>query len=287
MLTCRFLRNQVLIAFLAFLLSGCGFGARFIFSSSADTVGTPDQAGMKYEEVWFRTPDGVRLHGWYIPAGADRPLMLIFHGNAANITHRVPNLLYLHRLGLSLFIFDYRGFGLSKGRPLDEDDLYKDARGALDYLHKRGWNSDRMIFFGHSMGAAVAMQMALENPPAGVVLEAPFTSLRDIARETAPVTYALFGWWSIGERFDNLGKIPLLTRPVLIFHGDRDGIIPSEMSLRLFSRAKEPKMLQLIAGAHHSDAFQVGGETYRRAWLNFITQVFELQFLPDSGQRQP
>jgi len=281
----RFLLNRVLIAFLIFLLSGCGFGTRFIFSSSEDSVGTPDNARLKYEDVWFKASDGVQLHGWYIPAGADRPLALVFHGNAANITHRVPQLLYLHRLGLSLFVFDYRGFGVSKGQPLDEDDLYKDARGALDYLRNRGWTPDRMIFFGHSMGAAVAMQIALETPPAGVVLEAPFTSLRDIARETAPVTYTLFGWWSIGDRFDNLEKIQKLTRPLLIFHGDRDRIVPPEMSLRLFSRAREPKTLRLIAGAHHSDAFQVDEETYRSTWLNFITEVFAHQISADSGPR--
>jgi hypothetical protein len=277
---CRPLRNPIFIAatWLAFLMAGCGFGSRFIFSSSADTVGTPDQVGMDYEDVWFRAADGVRLHGWYVPAEADRPLVLFFHGNAANITHRVPNLQYLHGLGLPVFIFDYRGYGTSKGRSLHEEDLYRDARGALDWLRARGWKPERMIFFGRSLGAAVALHMALESPPGGVVLEAPFTSLRDIGRETTPVIYALFGWWGIDAQFDNLKKIPLLCRPLLIFHGDRDRTIPHEMSLRLFELAREPKTLRLVPGARHSDAFAVGGEYYRQGWQVFLDQVFEPKF---------
>lgn len=274
----RFCRNPILIVGLAFYLAGCGFGARYIFTPSADIISTPDQVGMHYEDVWFRAADGVRLHGWYIPGEADWPLVLFFHGNAANITHRVPKLQYLHGIGLPVFIFDYRGFGASKGRPLDEEDLYQDARGALEWLLRRGWNPDQMIFLGGSMGAAVALQMALENPPAGVILEAPFTSLRDIAREMTPVTYALFGWWNIGTRFDNLGKIPHLLRPLLVLHGDQDQIIPYEMSQRLFARANEPKTLALIPGARHSDAFQIDGDAYSAAWRSFIAQVFGTKF---------
>lgn len=271
----RSLRASMLIVAAGFAISlaGCSFGARYIFTTSADSIATPAQVDLSYEDVWFLSPDGVQLHGWFVPAKTNRPLVLFFHGNAANITYRVPNLLYLHNLGLPIFIFDYRGYGASKGRSLDEGDLYQDARGALSFLKTRGWTPDRMIFFGRSLGAAVALQMALEHPPAGVILESPFTSLRDIAREMTPVTYYLLGWWSIGSRFDNLGKISQLTRPLLIFYGDQDRIIPPEMSLSLFSQANEPKTLQLIAGAGHSNAFQVGSVAYSHAWLNFVEQL--------------
>lgn len=266
-----FLFRLALLAALA-SLCGCGFGMRYVFSTSRDTLSTPDRRGLAYEEVWFPARDGVKLHGWLVPGEADKPLVVFFHGNAANISHRVDQIACLNSLGLSVFIFDYRGFGVSEGRALSEEDIYRDARGALDYLATRGHPPGRLVYFGSSMGAAVALQMALETPPTGVALECPFTSLRDIARHMTPVTYALVGWWSIDTAFDNINKIGLLSRPLLILHGDRDDKIPLEMSRLLFVKAKEPKTLLVVPGAGHSDVFSVGGETYRQAWRSFLAQ---------------
>jgi uncharacterized protein len=262
-----------LILVLAVLLSACGMGTRYMFASSSELLATPDQLGLLYQEVWFPAADGTKLHGWYVPGNADRPLVLFFHGNAANISHRVENLAHLHEMGFPVFIFDYRGFGRSSGRPLKEADLWRDCRGALSWLAAQGWQPERMIFFGRSMGAALAMQMALETPPAGLVLEAPFTSLTEIARRLTPITYALLGWWSIDARFDNSGLIGKLDVPLLIFHGTADSVVPVEMGTRLFARAPEPKMLYLVDGAGHSDAHAIGGEGYRRAWLHFAASL--------------
>lgn len=251
------------------LLYGCGVGTRFIFSTSPEMLATPEGRGLAYEEVWFAAEDGVRLHGWFVPGESGKPLVLFFHGNAANISHRVDNLHHLHGMGFPVFIFDYRGFGRSEGWPRAESDLWRDARGALAWLAARGWTPDRMVYFGSSMGAAVAVQTALEAPPAGIVLEAPFTSLPEIARRLSPVTYTLVGWWSIGDSFDNVRRIGRLSVPLLIFHGDRDRIVPVEMSRRLYARAREPKTLVIVEGAGHSDAYLAGGEGYRQAWLRF------------------
>jgi fermentation-respiration switch protein FrsA (DUF1100 family) len=280
MLCSGFQRNLVIIAaiFLVSSLAGCSYWTRYIFHTSNNEVGTLTQAGIVFEDVWFHSADGLQLHGWFIPGKTDRPLVLFFHGNAANITHRVPNLRYLHSLGVPVFIFDYRGYGASQGRPFGEEDLYQDARGALDWLRKRGWKADRMIFYGRSMGAAVALHMALENLPAGVVLEAPFTSLREIARETTPILYAIWGWWSIGKRFDNLEKVSRLQRPLLIVHGEQDPIVPYDMSLRLFAKANQPKNLILISGARHSDIYQTDKERYSAAWRSFIAQFYRSEF---------
>jgi fermentation-respiration switch protein FrsA (DUF1100 family) len=253
--------------------AGCDYGTRFIFNSTNDVLDTPDNLGMVYEDVWFQSTDGVRLHGWYVPVDSPGPLVVYFHGNAANISYRVANLQYLNRLGLPVFIFDYRGFGASKGRPLREQDLYRDARGALDRLAQRGWHPDGMVYFGRSLGAAVALQMALEKPPAGLVLECPFTSLRDMAREKTPVTFALVGWWTIGRRFDSLARISRLQRPLLIIHGDRDRVVPWTMGKKLFENAPEPKTFLSVPGAGHSDSYLVGGESYQLAWRNFLEQV--------------
>ncbi|MEZ4601658.1 MAG: alpha/beta hydrolase [Syntrophotaleaceae bacterium] len=257
-------------------LSGCEYGTRFVFQSSRDVLQTPDARGINYEDIWFESDDGVRLHGWYVPAASPGPLIVYFHGNAANITHRVENLQYLNHLGLPVFIFDYRGYGASEGRPLKEEDLYRDGRAALRFLETRGWNPERTIYFGRSMGAAVALQMALENPPAGLVLECSFTSLRDMARIKTPVVYALVGWWAIGERFDNLGKISRLQKPLLMIHGDRDQVVPWIMGKQLFESAPEPKTFLSVSGAGHSDSYLVGGASYQDAWESFLKQVGQL-----------
>lgn len=263
----------ILIMLLACNLYGCGLGNRFIFNSNDQILSKPDQFGMTFEDVWFKSTDGISLHGWYIPSSSSDYLVVYFHGNAANISHRMEILHYLNQLDLSVFIFDYRGFGVSEGIPLREKDLYRDAQGAVKWLEQKGWRLDQMIFFGRSMGAAIALQTALDTPPAGVILEAPFTSLSEIARKITPTIYAFFGWWNINTRFDNLNKISRLTRPLLMVHGIRDRTVPVEMSLRLFDRAAEPKSLLLIPEAGHSDSFKAGGETYREAWVNFIHRI--------------
>jgi pimeloyl-ACP methyl ester carboxylesterase len=283
------IKNLVASLFLVVTLflscSACGLGMQFIFSGSSDVHSTPEQKGIIYEDVRFPARDGPLLHGWIVPGREGMPLVLFFHGNAANVTHRVENLVYLHRLGLSVFIFDYRGFGISHGRPTDEEDLYQDARGALHFLEKRGWSSSEMIYYGRSMGGAVALQMALEIPPAGVVLEGTFTSLADMSWHYSPMVHVLIGWWNIGARFDNLNKIACLSSPVLIFHGDEDEVVPVTMSLRLFGRAREPKIFHRVIGAGHSNAHEVGGEGYRQAWVDFIDGLSmpEDLALPDTG----
>ncbi|MDO3379839.1 alpha/beta hydrolase [Geoalkalibacter halelectricus] len=260
----------VIFTLLPFIISGCGFGTRYIFNANKDILATPDQVNLRFQEVWFPAADGTMLHGWFVPSDPDSPLVVFFHGNAANITHRVDNLLHLNNLGLSVFIFDYRGYGASEGRPLHEKDLYLDAQGALSWLTQEGWELDRMIFYGRSMGAAVALQAALEAPPAGLVLECPFTNLSEIARAMTPVTYYLLGWWSINARFDNLTKISQLERPLLVIHGEQDKVVPWAMGKTLYERAPEPKRFHSVPEAGHSDAFLVGGEAYSQAWLDFI-----------------
>lgn len=258
---------------LILLLPGCDLGTRYIFNASQDLRGTPEDVNLVYEDVRVVSADGVDLHGWYVPADSSMPLVCFFHGNAANISHRIENIAYLHAMGFPVFIFDYRGFGSSQGQPLHEVDLYEDGRGVLAWLRQHGWSPERTIYYGRSLGGAVALQMALEQPPAGLVLEAPFTSLRQIARRHAPVSYYLFGVWAIGSKFDNIGKIKDLNAPLLVFHGSRDAIVPLHMSQDLIGQAPEPKRLVEVTGAGHSDAYVAGGELYRSAWLEFAAAL--------------
>ncbi len=258
---------------LTLLLSGCSYGQRFIFNPSQSIVNDPSARQLSFQELWIPSEDGSLLHAWFVPAREGAPVVLFFHGNAANITYRVDLLHYFHQLNLAVLIFDYRGFGQSQGQTRYEKHLYEDGRAAYRALQEMGYRADQMIFFGRSMGASPALKLALEYPPAGLALEAPFTSLRDIARHITPWTYRLVGWWSIGDMFDNRAMISRNRVPLLLLHGDRDRIVPPWMSDELFQIARSPKWHYRFAEAGHSDAFLAGGDRYQKAWRFFLSQL--------------
>lgn len=244
----------------------------FLFFPSRTLDATPDVRGLAYEDVRFAADDGVILHGWFIPYRTDAPALLFFHGNAGNISHRIENLALLNQLGLNVLIFDYRGYGQSEGRP-SEPGTYRDGRAARTWLAERGWDSSRIILFGRSLGSAVAMKTALDHPPAGLVLESPFTSVRAMGRLHYPVLSRLLGWM-LTARYDTLSRIDRLACPLLIFQGDRDTTVPEEMARELFDRAKEPKSFHLIEGAGHNDTFYAGGSAYLKTWRDFLKTSF-------------
>ncbi|OHB33587.1 MAG: hypothetical protein A2X84_11875 [Desulfuromonadaceae bacterium GWC2_58_13] len=242
----------------------------FIYFPDRSLVATPALFELTYEEVSFAAVDGTRLHGWYLPGEPDRPLILFCHGNAGNISHRLDNLRQLRRLGVSVFIFDYRGYGNSDGKA-SEAGTYSDARGALAWLKNRGWSQQKIIYFGRSLGAAIAVQLALEHPPAGLILETPFTSIAAMGRHHNPILYLALGWL-LDARYDNLAKIAQIRVPLVIFQGDRDSIVPPAMARQLFDTANEPKIWHLIPGADHNNTYEAGGEAYWTAWSEFLSQ---------------
>lgn len=244
---------------------------QFVYFPDRDLVATPALFDIPYEEVTFVAVDGVQLHGWYLPGGVDQPLILFCQGNAGNISYNIENLAFLHRLGAGVFIFDYRGYGRSSGRA-SENGTYSDVRGALNWLEHRGISRSRMIYFGRSLGAAVALQLAVEAPPAGLVLETPFTSLTAMGRAHYPVLHFLLGW-VLDARYDNLSKISAVQVPLLIFQGDRDSIVPEAMARQLFEAANPPKRFYLIKGADHNDTYDVGGTAYWEEWRRFLREV--------------
>ncbi|MFO7765088.1 MAG: alpha/beta hydrolase [Pelovirga sp.] len=264
--------TTLLAGFIFILLSGCTMDDTFIFFPTRELVMTPQSAGLSYDEVNFTAADDTRLHGWFVPGQPGAPVVLFFHGNAGNISHRVHNLQRLHHnLGVSVFIIDYRGYGNSTGKA-SEEGLYADARGALDWLHDNGWSNENIIYFGRSIGAAVATQLALEKKPTGLVLESPFTSVAAMGRRHNPILYFLFGWL-LQSHFDTLAKIDQLNTPLLLLHGTRDTIAPSNMAEHLYARAKQPKTLHLIEGAGHNDTLSHQQNEYWQTWREFIQNL--------------
>jgi fermentation-respiration switch protein FrsA (DUF1100 family) len=169
---------------------------------------------------------------------------------------------------VDVLLLDYRGYGLSEGRP-SEDGVYADARAGLAYLAKtRGIPPERTVVFGRSLGGAVAVELAQERPLAGLVLESTFTSVDDMARRMLG-PFARF----VGGGFASLERIPRLRAPLLFFHGDRDDIVPIDLGRALFAAAPEPKRFEVIAGAGHNDTVEVGGAAYLARLGSFFDEV--------------
>lgn len=251
------------------------FEERLIYFPSREIEATPEALALEHEDVFLDASDGTRIHGWFLPAPRRRrppATVLVCHGNAGNITGRLDRSLLLHgRLGVDVFLFDYRGFGRSEGRP-SEEGTYLDAVAAHRYLiEERGIAPERLILFGESLGAAVAIELSLRKDAVALVLEAPFTSIADMARVAYPFLAPFNAF--VRTRYDNLKKIPRVALPLLIFHGKRDPTVPFEQAEALFRAALEPKTLVAVDEAGHADAFLVGGDLYWNAWKSLLENL--------------
>jgi len=240
----------------------------FIYFPDAHVAGTPSDVGLAYEEVFIRTGDGVRICAWYVPCEGAEATLLWFHGNAGNIGDRVELLkIYHDAWRVNQMIVDYRGYGKSGGK-VSEQGTYEDARSALRYLASdKGVSPMALILFGESLGSAVAVQMAMESPCAGLILESPFTSVRDMAEVHYPVLGRLIPF---RIRYDSIGKIGKVHVPLLILHGDRDDIVPYKLGKRLFDAANEPKTFFTVRDAGHNDILVWVKESFHETVRKFI-----------------
>jgi hypothetical protein len=243
------------------------FETRLIYFPSRGHAVTPGALGLAFEELSLTAEDGVQIHGWYLPLRDARATVLVSHGNAGNIADRLDRaLLFQARLRTSVLLYDYRGYGKSEGSP-DEAGTYRDARAAYRYLvERKRLDPKRLVLFGESLGSAVALELALAEPAAALVLESPFASVPEMARTTMLAPLAPF----VRTRYDNLGKIGRLRMPLFVLHGERDEVVPFAQGRRLFDAAPEPKRFFAIRGAHHNDTYLAGGEEYWQALADFL-----------------
>ena len=250
------------------ILSGCTrFIESQIFFPDRQIIMTPDQRGLAYEDVILETQDKVKINGWFIPGDKKAPYFLFCHGNAGNISHRIDNLILLHRIGLSVFIFDYRGYGKSTGR-ISEGGFYLDAEAAYQYTAKKvSENNNPIIIFGRSLGTVAAVHVAATNNCSGVILESAFTSLQDMAAYHYPIPFLSR---LLKERFNNMVAIKQLHQPILFIHGDRDTIVPYKMGQALFEAVRAPKVFYTIPGAGHNDTYEIAGAKYTDVLDQFI-----------------
>lgn len=231
---------------------------------------TPAAIGADWEDVQLTARDGVKLHGWYLPASAaDAPTLLFFHGNAGNISHRLDTLAIFRRLGVATLIIDYRGYGRSEGQPT-EAGLYLDADAAWQHLaHERHIPPERIVAFGRSLGGAIAAHLAAERPVGGLIVESAFTSIPDLGREQYPLfpvrTLARF-------QYPTREYIARTTAPVLVIHSPDDEIIPYHHGQSLYQAANEPKQFLAIQGGHNT-GYLDSDAIYRQGLADFLASI--------------
>lgn len=248
------------------------FENRFIFFPPRFPEGFPAQG--KYpadlEEVWISTEDGVRINAWFRSNPASPKVLLWLHGNATNIGRQMGEMEGYSRLGLNILAVDYRGYGKSEGSP-DEAGVYRDAEAAYRYLsEQRRFLPENIIVYGHSLGGAVAVDLASRHPCGGLIVESSFTNTGDMARLMFHLPLIEY---LPRSKFDSLAKITRVRAPILVIHGMRDPTIPFAMGKKLFDAAPQPKWFLPVENGEHDSISAAGGEEYWRALERFVKGV--------------
>ncbi len=247
------------------------FQSRMIYFPSRTVSITPREANLEYEDVNLIAEDGVRVHGWFIPTEGARATLLFCHGNGGNISHRMESIMQFRELGLSVFIFDYHGYGLSEGKP-GEQQTYMDAEAAWNYLtEEKGLPADSIIIFGRSLGGAVAVWLAREHRAGALIVESSFTSVPEVAWHYYPfLPVKLLARF----QYNSLERIRHIDVPTLFIHSPDDDIIPYKFGRRLYEAAGNPKQFLEIGGTHN-DGFLTCEAAYLKGLDEFLAHCLD------------
>jgi fermentation-respiration switch protein FrsA (DUF1100 family) len=241
----------------------------WIFRPQREVHATPADVGLRYDELWLTVqgaaPEGERVHGWWIPAAnPNAPAMLYLHGARRNLSNNLYRIGQLHRMGFAVLAIDYRGFGRSDGDLPSEAQAYADAQAAWEHLRRLEPDPARRLVYGHSLGGAVAIELAARNNDVGgLIVESSFTSIRDMVDALGYTTLSFDGL--LTQRFDSLAKVSAVTAPILFVHGTSDRFVPPAMTEKLYAAARAPKRLLLVENGNHSNTLGIGYERYLAA----------------------
>lgn len=238
--------------------------SRFVYFPRRALAAAPTDAGLEYEDITYRAGDGTKIHAWYVPAPGEQGVILFCHGNAGNISHRIDTLQIFNRLGFSTFIFDYRGYGRSEGKP-SEQGTYLDVQGAWDWLvEKRGIDPRRIVIAGRSLGGAVGSRLAARETPGALIVESAFSSAPDMGAKFYPFLPV-----RLLSRFDYSTKdhVKNVHCPVLVIHSPDDEMCPFAHGQEIFAAAHPPKKFLKIWGSHN--------EGYRLSLHHYIQGLEE------------
>ena len=240
-----------------------------IYHPSKNVSFTPADIPLDYENIALTTEDNVKLHAWWVPSESSRATLLFLHGNAGNISHRLESIKIFNQLGLSVFILDYRGYGLSEGKP-SEQGTYLDAEAALLYLKNNlDIQDNEIIIFGRSLGGGVASWLAEKQSTAALIIESTFTSIEDMGKHYypyLPIKLISRIKYASNNRMQNIKS------PLLVIHSKDDDIVPYRLGRELFDQANQPKLFLDISGDHNT-GFMTSGEQYINGLDQFITDI--------------
>ena len=237
-----------------------------VFYPISQMDATPEDWGLEYEDIALQAADGARLHGWFVPRADSERVLLFFHGNAGNISHRGDSVAIFHQLGLNVFIIDYRGYGKSEGKP-SEIGLYEDARSAWRYLTEtKKYHKDNIVVFGRSLGGIVATNLASEYQPGALILESTFSSAKDMASEIFPL---MSYFVPMRFEFNCVERVQHVSSPVLVLHSPDDEIIPYRLGEKVYQTANEPKSFVKLKGSHNT-GFMSSQPDYQEAIKKFL-----------------
>lgn len=239
-------------------------------SPGREITATPASINLDYEDVVLETRDGVRLHGWYVPAPRQRAMVLFFHGNGGNISQRLDSVSLFHRLGLSTLIIDYRGYGQSGGRT-SEAGTYEDSQAAWRFATAvKGYGDNEIVIWGRSLGAAVATQLAVNHACAALIIESTFTSIPELAK----AHYPLLPVRLIARlRYDNLSRVANISSPMLVVHSREDLVVPYDHGQSLYRSAGSAFKEFLEIGGAHGDGYATSGALYENGVAAFLDRV--------------
>jgi fermentation-respiration switch protein FrsA (DUF1100 family) len=221
-------------------------------------------AQLGVRELTLTTADRLSLVSWYLPSRPRRPVIVYFHGNGGHIGYRIERLLRFAREGYGVLMLEYRGYGGNPGSPT-EAGLYSDGQAALDFLKHEGIASNRLILYGESLGSGVAVRLATRNEVVELILEAPPTSVAEVAQCHFPYVPASR---LVVDRFDSLSRIGEVKAPILVMHGERDRVVPVRYGRALFNAAPEPKEGWFVPEAGHENLASFGGLDVAVAFIN-------------------
>ena len=214
---------------------------------------SPSVMGLAFEDVYFKTRDRLALNGWFLKNPHAQSTIIFAHGNAGNMSDRLSKIKFFYDLGLNVFIFDYRGYGKSEGKP-SEAGIYLDAQGAYDYLQSQGRvNMENIILYGASIGGAVMIDLARRRNAALLVVESSITNARDMAHIYYPFIPSFF----LSLKFDSINKVKALSVPKLFIHSPQDEVVPYGVGQKLFEAAAGPKEFLNIHGGHNDGSMTV------------------------------
>ena len=244
---------------------------KFLYRPMQEVFSTPAEIGLHFDKVIFKSADGINLNGWYVPVDNPKFTLLFCHGNGGNIAHRLDSINIFHNLGLNCFVFDYRGYGDSNGKP-SEEGTHLDAMAAYKWLiEEKKIPADNIIIFGRSLGGSIAAYLATKVKTGGLVVESAFTTYVDMGKEYYP--YMPVKWFAMFS-YRTTDYVKNVNCPVMFIYSRNDEIVPYKFGLELYEAANEPKEFIEIFGSHN-DCFLVSGEIYTEVWEKWLNLIVE------------